>query len=155
LFASGICVDSLGNIYVTDIGDNTIKRISLDSDGDEIPDNLEGGTSPFVLGTDDRLVDSDHDGMSNTSEFQAGTDPLDAASFLAITSIVIQTNRLPEIRWQSVTGKSYVVKYSDDFISWTQLGVPVIGTNSTATVTDSTSVSVNQRRVYRVFLVVD
>jgi len=154
-FASGLCVDKFGNIFVTDIGRNTILRISLDSDLDEIPDYLEGGSSPYVLGADDRLVDSDQDGMSNTAEFLAGTNPLDAESFLAITALTIQTNTLPEIQWRSVAGKSYVIKYSDDLAAWIQLGSPVIATNSTTSVTDPTAVGANPRRVYRIFLLGD
>ena len=150
-----IAVDALGNIYVADSGNHRIRKISVDSDQDGIPDNLEGGTTPFVVGVDDRIVDSDQDGMNNTAEFQAGTDPWDADSFLAITALTIQTNDLPEVHWRSVAGKSYAVKYSDDFVSWSPLGGAMIATGSLAVVTDPTVVGSNPLRVYRVFVLTE
>src|SRR5262249_33530563 len=48
--------------------------LSIDSDGDGIPDDAE-----LRLGLDphdptDALLDADHDGLTNLQEFQAGTD---------------------------------------------------------------------------------
>ncbi|MDB6152695.1 MAG: uncharacterized protein JWL90_1148 [Chthoniobacteraceae bacterium] len=49
--------------------------VNPDSDGDGIPDAKEGGTTPYVVGVDDRTIDTDKDGVSNAAEYAAGTDP--------------------------------------------------------------------------------
>ena len=127
-------------------------KIWIDRDRDGIPDALEGGTSPFVVGIDDRSVDSDHDGMSNTAEFYAGTGPSDHGSVLAIESVTVLPDGLAQVRWQSVAGRSYVVEYSDDLSTWHTLGPTVLGDGSALNATDPTPVRLMPRRAYRVFL---
>ncbi|HEY2922886.1 MAG TPA: hypothetical protein VGK77_28240, partial [Candidatus Binatia bacterium] len=150
--AAGLCVDGESNVYVADTGNNSIRKIWIDADGDGIPDSLEGAATPYVVGVDDRAVDSDHDGMSNSAEFEAGTDPFDPDSFLAINSLRIETDGHAAIRWRSTAGKYYVVKYSDDLAVWNVVGVPVLGDGSIISVLDPTPVRTIQQRTYRVFL---
>src|SRR5207245_8140785 len=85
---AGLCVDGHGVVYVADSANHAIRKIApKDWDQDGIPDALEGGATPYVVGIDDRFVDSDGDGMSNSAEFRAATDPLDRNSFFAINNL--------------------------------------------------------------------
>jgi glucose/arabinose dehydrogenase len=148
--AGGLCVDRYGNVYVADAGNHSIRKISADLDEDLIPDASEGSGGPFVVGINDAAVDSDHDGMSNSEEYRAGTDPLNAASVLMIDSVSVHTNSEVRIEWRSVSGKRYAVKFSSDLRNWFQLGDPVLGNGSRIAVTDEIN-SALERRVYRVF----
>src|SRR3954467_15858869 len=75
----------------------------------------------------DPNADPDHDGMSNYAEFWAGPDPLDSDSVLIIKSVSLLTDGYTQITWQSEPGKSYIVRYSSDFNTWTDLGNTVQG----------------------------
>jgi glucose/arabinose dehydrogenase len=151
--ADGLCVDAQGTVYVADTGNHSIRKIApQDSDGDGIPDVFEGGTTPFIVGIDDRFVDSDHDGASNAAEFHAGTDPLDSNSFLALENLTVVTNGHIQISWRSVSGVNYTIKYSDDLHVWNVLRPPVQGNDSVITVIDPAFVSQGQQRFYRVFV---
>jgi hypothetical protein len=139
-------------VYVADTLNHRIRVVSSDTDGDGIPDFKETAATPFVIGVDDRSVDSDHDGMSNSAEFHAGTDPFDPGSFLAIGSLRLEADGHAVIRWRSIAGKYYVVKYSDDLSGWSVVGVPVLGDGSIISILDPTPVQTIQQRTYRVFL---
>ncbi len=54
-------------------------------------------------------ADADGDGMSNTNEFLAGTDPTNSVSALQILSIVPQGNDL-NITWRTAAGKTNAVQ---------------------------------------------
>lgn len=58
--------------------------------------------------------DQDGDGKSNQSEFEAGTNALDAASIFRIVSVEQTAADSTTITWTSVPGKSYVVESSND-----------------------------------------
>jgi len=62
--------------------------------------------------TADAYADPDHDGMSNTNEFLAGTDPLDSSSVLAVTNIVRRGNDL-QIYWTMGSGRTNVLQRAD------------------------------------------
>ena len=99
---------------------------AVDSDGDGIPDwwlSLYG-----LDGVDDVAEnDLDGDGMTNYEEFVAGTDPTDALSFLAITSVQIEVVADPEtdgfaLQWPSVKGRVYTVYAADALVGpWVEL----------------------------------
>ena len=83
----------------------------FDLDGDGLPDWWEkryftDNVSAFP-GDDD-----DGDGMSNESEFIAGTIPNNSRSLLEILSIDV-LKRGVKIRWSSVLGKNYVLERAD------------------------------------------
>ncbi|MDX1814712.1 MAG: hypothetical protein R3239_02030, partial [Thermodesulfobacteriota bacterium] len=81
-----------------------------DADGDGMPDQWEmkyfGGTDVPNGGA---AEDWDRDGSSNLSEYLAGTDPTDAASALAISSILTSSDSVITITWRSASGKHYAI----------------------------------------------
>jgi T5SS/PEP-CTERM-associated repeat protein len=77
--------------------------------GDGIPNwwKQQYGFDPFdptVAG-----ADPDHDGVNNLQEYLAGTNPTNAASRFAITSLAL-TNGNVRVSWSAVGGKSYVLQ---------------------------------------------
>ena len=101
-----------------------------DVDGDGIPDPLE--TPPFVVGVDDRLVDSDGDRMSNAAEYTAGTDPLASASRFAITqtSVLHEEPSRITLCFPTVPGREYYIDFSESLPAevWTLVpGSELIG----------------------------
>lgn len=62
-------------------GDGTGNNADTDDDGDTIPDDYELLNALDPLDAADAGLDADNDGFSNLEEFEAGTDPQDAADF--------------------------------------------------------------------------
>ena len=148
--ATGLCVDTNGNIYVADRENHCIRKISSDSASIGIADDWQRMHFGYV-GIDPN-ADPDHDGMSNYAEFWAGTDPLDSGSVLIIKSVSLLVDGYTQITWQSVPGKSYTVRYSSDLNTWNDLGDSVQGDGSILSSTDPTPVGQMANRIYRVFI---
>lgn len=97
-------------------GDGVIDELSLDNDSDSLTDVAEiGGTAfnPWTI-TDVNRADSDGDGMRDGQEADAGSNPTNRNSMLAIVSIAtVSSNNL--ITWHARADgvKKYVVMASD------------------------------------------
>jgi len=89
----------------------------LDSDHDGIPDSVE--TSPeFGLNPNDpadALLDPDHDGVSNLGEYQSGTLPNVANSYLRIDHQI--TAGAAMVYFEAVSNRTYTVQYTDVLMS--------------------------------------
>jgi hypothetical protein len=94
-------------------------------------------------------ADPDGDGMNNSGEYVAGTNPTNAASVL---KMLVLTNALSgtTVRWQSVVGKRYQVFSRTNLTTaaWQSIGALVTATNTTAQYFDATAT--NAMRYYRV-----
>ena len=118
----GMAVAPDGTAWVADTGNHRICRFHPnDWERDGIPDSLEGGTTPFVVGADDRLIDTDSDGQSNFVEYAGGSDPRAGGSRFEIKNLVQAGPGTVVIQWQSVVGSLYSVEYTDDFKKWTPI----------------------------------
>lgn len=123
---------------------------SQDSDGDLIPDDWE--MQHFQEGACDPRDDEDRDGMSNLSEFVAGTDPNDDLSVLAISVL----SRNPDgdgaaLSWQTVSGRKYQVLCCDSLLrEWRCLGTEIEGTGNILSLRDDTAIPGVPQRFYRV-----
>lgn len=78
-----------------------------DSDGDGLPDGWEitHGLNPLVQ---DSAQDLDLDGMSNLSEFLAGTEPATPLSRLTLSALPLDGGI--ELRWKGVQGRVYALQ---------------------------------------------
>jgi hypothetical protein len=94
-----------GNYSFTDVNHNGIS------------DAWETNFFGSAASTRTQLTDSDLDGFPDYAEFIAGTDPTNAASKLTLSASTL-TNRLVEIRWTAVPGRSYQLLSSTNLVAW-------------------------------------
>jgi hypothetical protein len=91
-------------------------RLEPDTDGDTIADSID--------------IDDDNDGVDDSSESVAGTDPLDASSYLTITDLTIEPGGTSYIHWSSVSNRLYFILCSTNLQSgvWDSIVGPITGT---------------------------
>jgi len=79
----------------------------------------------------EKQADTDGDGSTNSQEYFAGTDPLDAQSALRI--VAIRRNGLGHalIDFSSVTNRTYGIAYSSDLQNWQEVGAAIFTSPST------------------------
>ena len=108
----------------------------------EFPDANKNGISDLwesayfsrILGDDAAPeIDSDGDGFSNHSEFQAGTDPKDPASSLRLNLPSGGVNAPIRVSWPSEARREYLLEISDDLQRWTVASDARIGTGGLMT----------------------
>jgi hypothetical protein len=120
----------------------------LDWDVDGILDAQEGGASPYIVGVDDRRVDTDGDGFNNAAEFLAGTDPLDAASSLRL-NLKLTAPDVATVGWPTVAGRTYQIQRSSDLLNWQNEGAEIIGSGGVVWFTNALS-QADEQSFYRV-----
>jgi hypothetical protein len=143
----GLCVDTNGNVYVADSGNNCIREVSPDTAGIGIPDWWQLKYFGYI-GIDPN-ADPDQDGMSNIAEFWAGTDPTNPASVFKVVNVSIN-GAGTRISWNSVPGKSYTVEYSHDLLTWNMIGNPVPGDGGVVSFADPATIQQTGGRFYRI-----
>jgi len=110
----------------------------VDTDGDALPDPWELQHDLDFNDPEDAETDSDEDGLDNLSEFQAGTDPHDRSSTLALTAIEVSDEAL-ELAFEVVAGRSYAIEFIDVLSGedWTALAnLPPVETDDRFTLID-------------------
>ena len=83
-------------------------------------------------------IDSDKDGVSDLSEFLAGTDPTSSASVLRLTGPIEQTDRAVRFEWPSSARRKYLLEMSHDLTSWVTATDHLQGTGGTLSTVLST-----------------
>lgn len=86
----------------------TLTVVSIDADGDGLPDAWESanGTNPSVP---DAEADPDADGMTNLREYWAGTNPTNAASALRFDAVLRSGSNLVFV-FQAVSNRGYTIQ---------------------------------------------
>jgi hypothetical protein len=125
----------------------TVANISPDDmDLDAMPDAWEqqivdANPGDAILAIADVLPNADYDGdgLSNYSEWIAGTSPVDSLSFFAMAASPTPNSPVV-VRWYSVTGKTYDVYRSSNIMNgFTLLQGGIAGDPPVNSYTDSVS----------------
>jgi hypothetical protein len=113
---------------------NAFLTILPDANGNGLPDQWEADFFPGGL---DPNADDDGDGLDNRSEYIAGTNPTNSASYLKVGEI--ESTGGATISFPAMANKTYTVEYKDglDTVIWNRL-VDIVArrTDWTATVVD-------------------
>ena len=137
----------VGSLPASEIISATFSRVyALPGDGIPAAWRIQYFGTNYL--TDPRVgadADPDGDGMTNLQEYQAGTDPTNAASVLRITSLRF----MPVITWSSVSGINYQVERQYlNSTNWVPLLPTVRATNSSSIYIDLTTT--NSQTIYRI-----
>ena len=126
-------------------------EIRGDTDTDKLPDIWE--IRHFrSTGTSDGTGDQDGDRFPDRSEYEAGTDPTNAASHLSVSTISIRPGKAIELHWPSVPGRTYAIYSATGLVSTAAFalvasGLPTTGAENVYT---DTTHSAHTRVFYRV-----
>ena len=96
---------------------------NLDSGGADDPDgDSVANTNEYNLGLHPGNPDTDGDGLKDGDELLAGTGPLDAGSFLGLSTFQLSSNYIL-VEWSTVYGKGYWVQRSTNLLvdAWSNL----------------------------------
>ncbi len=117
-------------------GDGIYDMVDDDIDGDGIPNWYEeaNGMNPrATAGADGAGADNDGDGYSNYVEFMAGSKADDRGSALRVLEFAPDAGSMT-LRWKSVPGAIYKVRYSYDLGSgWSDVNGGMISADSAET----------------------
>jgi hypothetical protein len=126
--------------------------VLADSDRDGLPDVWELAHGFSTNNPADALLDIDNDGLNNRDEYQADTNPTNAASSLRIQSIE-WTNGAPVLTFLAASNKTYTVQALADGSHglWRRVAdVVAVNSNRVVRITDSEAPPVSPSRIYRV-----
>jgi hypothetical protein len=128
---------------------------SADTDSDGIPDAWEyryfnaGGSYAQMIAALTNAVagsDDDHDGLTNSQEYLANTDPLNKASVLLINTIQTPGGTPSEISMLMTSPqRNYTLLRAttlDTTNPWTPVDGPTIGTDGLLTLHDATATNI-------------
>jgi CubicO group peptidase (beta-lactamase class C family) len=123
-----------------------------DGDGDGLPDSWEaihgGDTTSLAAGGD-----PDGDGLTNGQEYQAGTNPTNALSYLKVESLALADNSAAvRLTFLAASNKTYTVesRAAADAGNWSRVtDVIAASTNRMVEVLDTAAVGASGQRYYR------
>ncbi|MFO1498719.1 MAG: fibronectin type III domain-containing protein [Verrucomicrobiota bacterium] len=104
-------LDAAGNEGIA-LSPATFTISGLDGDGDGMPDDWEMSHGLNASRSDDALLDSDADGLSNIREYLAGTDPQNPGS--SFSAAVIRAGNGVAIRFETVAGRRYELQITGE-----------------------------------------
>ena len=135
----------------TVVGENRTFTLTVlpDSDGDGLPDAWETTYPTAASGAED----TDRDGLTNLQEYQAGTDPTNALSYLRVDTIALAgASNLVSLRFLATSNKTYTIQHRNtvDGVAWNRLAdVLAASTNRLIEIIDTNGPSANTQRYYR------
>jgi hypothetical protein len=94
---------------------NAVLTVLADTDGDGLPDEWESAHGLDGTNSADATLDSDGDGMVNAAEYEAGTDPKDARSFLRIDAVTSDGANFWRVKFLAVPNRTYTVQMREHF----------------------------------------
>jgi parallel beta-helix repeat protein len=91
-----------------------VMRADYDADGDGLPNDWESR-----FGVANALADVDNDGFNNISEYIAGTDPTNDASYFMTTGSVADKNGTKGfvVEWISIPDRLYSIEWAPDLLA--------------------------------------
>jgi hypothetical protein len=113
-----------------------------DTDSDGMPDTWEDAHNLNRLSASDAGQDADNDQFTNVQEYIAGTNPRNASSRLAITTLVhdfASGGASLKVQFQAMTGKTYTVQYRNSTAlssRWQSLAAVPAGAERTVEIED-------------------
>lgn len=130
-------------VVITNLAGNTtlspIATITVlaDSDYDGMPDEWEDAHNFDAHDPSDAIGDEDQDGLNNRKEYEAGTDPRDAASQLHLTIERPEAARVA-LWFEAASNRTYRIECADDaHLNWrTLLDVTAAATNGVISATE-------------------
>lgn len=131
--------------------------LTYDSDQDGMDDEWE--MAYFNTLDRDGSGDMDGDGVSDLSEFQAGTIPINSNSVLSVTKVIKAGTNQIVLYWQSAVGRHYVVERKENIdatgSSWQAISDVITASTETSFFIDSigTATGATKTSFYRVKLV--
>ncbi len=145
--------DTVANSGVGQVNFNVVAPADSNTNG--LPDAWEAS-----YGVTDPNGDADGDGQSNLAEYQANTNPTNAASSLRILSTGFDISHNFTFSWASVGGTRYRVQYANSVSNAVftdvvrsidaEMDMSPFGAASTQTYTDTLNGPTNVSRFYRV-----
>ena len=111
-------MSNAANNAVTFFYTNAVFSVLADSNSNGIPNIWESTYFGSATGAN-RDEDSDGDGMSNWSEYIAGTDPTNVASYLKVK----WSESIAALTFEAVSNRSYTVQFKDSLnaLTWSRL----------------------------------
>lgn len=139
------------------IGTTNLPLGALSATSFNLSGNFRGEVRPLDVTVNasglNSLADSDGDGMSDGDELLAGTNPNDASSKLAITSVWCPAQGIAHIEWSSVPAKRYSLLCASSVGStnFTLVASNIVATNATTAFIDTNATN-SPTCLYRVKL---
>ena len=154
----GVAVDGGGNVYVTDFGNNTIRKLTP-MGTNWISSTIGGraGSSGSADGTNSAARFNGPSGLTvdkagNVYVADSNNNTVRKGVPLPVFHAIKQSNGLVTFSWSASPGQTHQLQYNSDLspTNWHSLGNPMRATNGTISARDT--LGPDQQRFYRVVL---